>query len=84
MPDDDVRYSCGCDDVDGEDIENGDGVDDGDDGGDDGGDETEYAPDDSDDLVLDGVAEIVDGGVVGDCSEYTTSVTVVGTILAIV
>ena len=89
MPEDEVPYSCGCDDVDGgdEDVEDGDDVDDGDDGGDggargDGGDETGYTPANS---VQDGVSEAVDGGVVGDCSEHTTiGDSGVGTILVIV
>jgi len=89
MPEDEVPYSCGCDDVDGgdEDVEDGDDVDDGDDGGDggargDGGDETGYTPANS---VQDGVSEAVDGGVVDDCSEHTTiGDSGVGTILVIV
>ena len=76
MPEDDLPYYCGCDDVDGDD-EDGDDADnedddddaddagDGDDGGDggardDGGDETGYT---SDDLVQDGVLDAVDGSV---------------------
>ena len=100
MPEDKMPYYCGCDDVDGddEDVEDGDDADndedddaddadDGDDGGDggargDGGDETGYTSDNS---VHDGVSEVVDGGVVDDCSEHATvGDSGVGTILVIV
>jgi hypothetical protein len=75
MPEDDLPYYCGCDEVDcddedGDDADNEDDDDaddagDGDDGGDggardDGGDETGYT---SDDLVQDGVLDAVDGSV---------------------
>jgi hypothetical protein len=82
MPEEEIPYSCGCEDVDDgdEDVEDGDDVDvdddvgEGDDGddGDARGDERDETGYSSDDMIQDGGSEAVDGGVNDDCSEHTT------------